>query len=144
MVDGKWIRRFVCRLPGFIRKCGNRLGEVRAHWSVYYLKLTPHFSFFLVRTILLALRDHFTVEDKAAIGYLDYPSKSRQELALKSQSWKCKGCPYDASQHFDTEASGAKRQRHVNENNNSNLLWNIGVILLIFSILFSYVYIYLI
>lgn len=35
-----------------------------------------------VRTMLIAIRDHFTVEDRAAIGYLGYSSSDRQRLAI--------------------------------------------------------------
>lgn len=92
------------------------------------------FFFRVVRTILLALRDHFTVEDKAAIGYLDYPPQSRKELAEKSKNWKCKSCPYDAK---DSGSSVTSKNEKVIDN---SLLWNVGIILLIFSIIISYIY----
>ena len=43
--------------------------------AIFYLKFI-HSN--VVRTILLALRDHFTTDDKAAIGYLDY-SRNREK-----------------------------------------------------------------
>lgn len=32
------------------------------------------------------------VDDKAAIGYLDYSPEARRELARKSRSWRCPSC----------------------------------------------------
>ncbi len=46
----------------------------------------------VVRTILLALRDHMRVDDGAAIGYLDYSEEVRRSLAKKSLKWKCLAC----------------------------------------------------
>lgn len=100
----------------------------------------------LVRTILLALRDHFTTDDKAAIGYLDYSPESRKELAAKSKLWKCKLCPYDASKRFkakDDEINGQNEKidgiRSSCTPNTAYLFW-IGMVLLLFSVSFSYLY----
>lgn len=96
----------------------------------------------VVRTILLALRDHFTVDDKAAIGYLDYSPESRKELAHKSNHWKCKLCPYDAAANLEA-TSEAKTESNSNEKSGDfHLLW-IGTILLILSLVTSYIYLYL-
>lgn len=106
------------------------------------LYLIHHLSFIIysVRTILLALRDHFTVEDKAAIGYLDYPSESRKELARKSTKWKCKSCPYkaanDAASSLDITPV-ASTDSFVNGN---SFIWILSVVLLVLSILLSYIY----
>ena len=99
---------------------------------------------FAVRTILLALRDHFTTDDKAAIGYLDYSSESRQELSVKSKYWKCKLCPYDASGRSGKQAEkcDAARSSSITENSTAHLFW-IGAILLLLSILTSYTFLYL-
>lgn len=97
----------------------------------------------------MALRDHFTTDDKAAIGYLDYPSESRKQLALKSRFWKCKLCSYDAAKLtncdtnvMDEGCSGAaaiSRDAHKSENNR---LFIIGLILLLLSVVMSYAYLY--
>lgn len=107
------------------------------------------FVFLVVRTILLALRDHFTTDDKAAIGYLDYPSESRKELARKSRYWKCKLCPY-AAEMFNKDEKGIETRVGVVGKNDATgkqsetyLLW-VGAILLILSIAISYTYLYLI
>lgn len=48
-----------------------------------------------VRTMLLALREHFRVEDKAAIGYLSQSKGDRQKAAAKSQNYTCSLCGYN-------------------------------------------------
>lgn len=88
----------------------------------------------------MALRDHFTVEDKAAIGYLDYSPQSRRELAQKSKTWKCKQCPYNNNLLTENNINNASRAK--SESNNL-LIW-IGIVLLILSILISYFYLVLI
>jgi ubiquitin-conjugating enzyme E2 J1 len=47
------------------------------------------------RTMLYALRNHFLVEDKGALGYLGFPGEMRQELSTKSKSFKCSDCGYN-------------------------------------------------
>ena len=95
----------------------------------------------VVRTILLALRDHFTVDDKAAIGYLDYSRESRKELAQKSNHWKCKFCSYDAAAKLDNSIE--KNEVKSSEKSEEFNLLLIGAILLILSIGTSYIYLYL-
>lgn len=91
----------------------------------------------------MALRDHFTVDDKAAIGYLDYSPETRKELAQKSNIWKCKFCSYDASAAAKLEDSIDENEIKSSEKSEEfNLFW-IGAILLIFSIATSYIYLYL-
>jgi len=95
----------------------------------------------------MALRDHFTTDDKAAIGYLDYSPESRKELARKSKSWKCKLCPYEALDRPETgneqvEKCGVGCSSSTAEHSTAFLFW-IGSILLILSILVSYTFLYL-
>lgn len=47
-----------------------------------------------VRTMLIAIRDHFTTEDPGAIGYLGYPPEDRRRLALESRRFRCPACAY--------------------------------------------------
>ena len=47
------------------------------------------------RTMLVALRNHFLVEDKGSLGYLGFPPEMRQELSSKSKSFKCSDCGYN-------------------------------------------------
>ena len=47
-----------------------------------------------VRTMLIALRDHFGTEDHSAIGYLYLPSETRQRLAIESHAFVCSTCGY--------------------------------------------------
>lgn len=102
----------------------------------------------VVRTILLALRDHFTVDDKAAIGYLDYSSEARKELARNSRHWKCKLCQYVANLKCDEPIDETNQQvsldnsKTKSSDDDTQLLW-IGAILLILSIVTSYFYLYL-
>lgn len=95
----------------------------------------------VVRTILLALRDHFNVDDKAAIGYLDYSAESRKELAQKSNHWKCKLCPYDAAARNQTVNEEFQEQKSgkADKAQDFSLVW-IGTILLILSLVTSYIY----
>jgi hypothetical protein len=90
---------------------------------------------------LLALREHFTVDDKAAIGYLDYSPESRKELAQKSNQWKCKLCPYESASNLGEciEEAESKSSAKTEE---YHLLW-IGSILLLLSLVTSYIYLYL-
>ena len=44
--------------------------------------------------MLIALRDHFKVEDQGAIGYLGYSKEDRLQLALESRLVGCKACGY--------------------------------------------------
>lgn len=46
------------------------------------------------RTMLIAIRDHFTVEDRGAIGYLGYDAQDRRQLALESRFYRCPSCDY--------------------------------------------------
>lgn len=95
---------------------------------------------------MLALRDHFTTDDKAAIGYLDYPSESRKELAQKSRHWKCKLCPYNAAELFTDKPEKKEEIEKTDccgKSNDNSLLW-IGAILLVLSLIISYTYLYLI
>ena len=55
------------------------------------------------RTMLTAIREHFLVEDRGAIGYLEYSAEGREELAQKSQSFKCSECGYNCDK--ESEAS---------------------------------------
>jgi ubiquitin-conjugating enzyme E2 J1 len=48
-----------------------------------------------VRTMLLALREHFRVEDKAAVGYLAQSKGDRLKLAAKSHNYTCSICGYN-------------------------------------------------
>ena len=98
---------------------------------------------------MLALRDHFTTDDKAAIGYLDYSPEARKELAIKSKSWKCKLCPYDASERsgssselIRTDKITEKSDKLLQSSSTTYLFW-IGSILLILSILLSYTFLYI-
>lgn len=47
-----------------------------------------------VRTMLIAIRDHFTVEDKGAIGYVGFSREDRVQLASASRTASCKACGY--------------------------------------------------
>lgn len=47
------------------------------------------------RTILIAIRDYFTVEDRAQIGYLGLGETERRQLALSSIDFQCKTCGYN-------------------------------------------------
>ena len=95
----------------------------------------------------MALRDHFTVDDKAAIGYLNYSLEARKELAQNSRLWKCKLCQYDANLKCNgngpiDETSQKVSLDNSKTNDESHLLW-IGTIMLILSIVTSYFYLYL-
>jgi len=64
-----------------------------------------------VRTMLLAIRDHFMVEDRAAIGYLDFPTEDRRVLAEESKDFRCNHCGYrpvgmDIDADTDEESEG--------------------------------------
>jgi ubiquitin-conjugating enzyme E2 J1 len=48
-----------------------------------------------VRTMLLALREHFRVEDKAAIGYLGHTKGDRVKASHKSHQYICSACGYN-------------------------------------------------
>ena len=48
-----------------------------------------------VRTMLLALREHFRVEDKAAIGYLGQSKMERSRAARRSLLFSCAACGYN-------------------------------------------------
>lgn len=47
-----------------------------------------------VRTMLIAIRDHFTTEDPGAIGYLGYSAEDRKRLARESRKFSCPACSY--------------------------------------------------
>lgn len=49
-----------------------------------------------VRTMLLALREHFRVEDKAAVGYLGQSRGERQRAAQRAALFVCRDCGYNA------------------------------------------------
>lgn len=90
----------------------------------------------------MALRDHFTVDDKAAIGYLNYSPESRKDLAQKSKNWKCKLCPYDASKYFEGSNEPETAVETEKKPDEFNLFW-IGLLLLLLSLITSYFYLYL-
>lgn len=48
------------------------------------------------RTMLLAIRDHFSIEDRGAIGYVSRPDADRRRMALESRAFSCKACGYCA------------------------------------------------
>lgn len=108
--------------------------------------------FNVVRTILLALRDHFTTDDKSAIGYLDYPSATRRDLAQRSLQWTCDMCEYNCKPDeacdspTSADANSCASDLRVSRNQNSPLQPNlmlISLILLALAVACSYVYIYL-
>lgn len=48
------------------------------------------------RTILLALREHFRVDDSGSIGYIAMPQHERKHLAAQSRKTECTRCGYKA------------------------------------------------
>lgn len=57
------------------------------------------------RTMLHALRNHFLVEDKGALGYLGFPTEMRRELASKSKFFKCSDCGYYIEEKLENSHS---------------------------------------
>ena len=93
---------------------------------------------FVVRTILIALRDHFTVEDRASIGYLEYSAEDRRDLAQRSLKWTCPDCDYnrkDQCCNAESGDSGTLESAQLQPN-----LLVTGVVLLVLSLLLSYIY----
>ena len=86
MVALRLTRKFASPLQAFIQNRGSQHGPVNAFYCFLFI--------YLVRTILLALRDHFVTEDKTAIGYLGYTAEARADLAKKSLHWRCSKCGY--------------------------------------------------
>jgi ubiquitin-conjugating enzyme E2 J1 len=60
-----------------------------------------------VRTMLLALREHFLVEDKGSIGYLNYPEQERQTLARRSRQSSCSECGFNCRPSGEDLASSS-------------------------------------
>ena len=100
-----------------------------------------HFCSPLVRTILLALRQHFCTDDRSAIGYLDYSAAARADLAHKSRQWRCKQCG-----HIGTGSDGPIGPEGMNHASPPDPgaepnLFIIGICLLALSMVFSYLYV---
>lgn len=49
-----------------------------------------------VRTMLIAIREHFLVSDSASVGSIVLSDRERKLLAVKSQAVSCKRCGYAA------------------------------------------------
>ncbi len=62
---------------------------------------------------MLALRDHMQVDDKAAIGYLDYSPEARKELAKKSRSWRCPACHGSIKEEKQRNSQEEQKKRQV-------------------------------
>lgn len=60
-----------------------------------------------VRTMLLAIREHFRVEDKGAIGYLGVSEEDRRKLAEESHKYQCCTCGYNVSKTPTTTSHAA-------------------------------------
>jgi len=56
--------------------------------------------------MLIAIRDHFKVEDQGAIGYLGYSKEDRLQLAMESRLVGCKACGYQAPRVITKSANG--------------------------------------
>lgn len=46
------------------------------------------------RTMLIAIRNHFCVEDRGALGYLEMTELERRRLAAESRLFNCSHCGY--------------------------------------------------
>lgn len=46
------------------------------------------------RTMLIAIRNHFCVEDRGALGYLEMTEVERRRLAIESRHFNCSRCGY--------------------------------------------------
>jgi len=44
--------------------------------------------------MLIAIQDHFKVEDRGAIGYVDMAPEDRRHMALESRFFYCDSCGY--------------------------------------------------
>lgn len=62
-----------------------------------------------VRTMLLAIRDHFTVEDKGAIGYVGFSREDRMQLAAVSRTAACRACGYQPPSLPPAEQAAVER-----------------------------------
>ncbi len=82
----------------------------------------------------MALRDHMRVDDRASIGYLDYPEQERRILAKKSLKWKCPSC----TGNDEVESSQLGESKATSVVNNQ--LTVLTVVLAVLAIVFSYIY----
>lgn len=62
-----------------------------------------------VRTMLLAIREHFKVEDRGAVGYLSYEASDRQRLAVRSRIFRCPVCNMSIGGGAVRQEQGADR-----------------------------------
>jgi hypothetical protein len=53
--------------------------------------------------MLIAIRDHFTVEDRGAIGYVGMSAEERQQLAYSSRTFACRSCGYKPKPRADDD-----------------------------------------
>lgn len=79
-----------------------------------------------VRTMLLAIREHFRVEDKGAIGYVGLSEEDRRKLAEASRKYQCSICEYNISK-------SEEKTNPSTMTSNSN-----GVLMIIVAIVLSY------
>jgi hypothetical protein len=94
------------------------------------------------RTMLIAIRDHFTTEDRGAIGYLGFSSDDRRQLARASQSYTCRGCGYQGTRKETEEDVVATSEPVIQRMQSTGNVSLSGFIILIaiavFIIVFNY------
>lgn len=67
-----------------------------------------------VRTMLLAIREHFKVEDLGAVGYLSYEASDRQRLAEESHNFRCPMCKMSiGGERVERQEKGSDRTQRA-------------------------------
>ena len=92
--------------------------------------------------MLTALREHFLAEDRGAIGYLEYSTEAREELARKSRSFKCTECGYNCDAKRTEEPLQSDTPSTIQQPFNSSTILLIGLPFML--IIIAYVILYLV
>ena len=65
-----------------------------------------------VRTMLLSLREHFRVEDKGSVGFVNMTKAERQKAARKSHDFVCSTCGYNMDKSPERRAERKCQTHH--------------------------------